>query len=149
METTGILYDFEPTTFVELCSDPRGVRLELVEFTGVRRRDVDELLADLRRVLATCFEQRPGLRRIVVWTDAAWLADHDADEYVTVRDWLDEGLRELQNPWRLPPTGQVGCAVLQGALPDAVRSLRVGERIDLGYERERPPERRSERRRRT
>ncbi len=146
MTTTSILYDFEPDTFIELCNDPRGVRVELLEVTGMRQRDVDELLATLRGRLVERFEQRPAWRRIVVWSDAAWLADNEPEEYVTVREWLDDGLRELQSPWRLPPTGQVGCAVLQGGLPSELEPLRASDRIDLVYDAERPPERRSERR---
>ena len=146
MATTAILYDFEPDTFVELCNDPRGVRVELLELTGIRSRDVDQALADLRDRLVDRFAERPGWRRIVVWSDAAWLAEHEPDEYVQVRDWIEDGLRELQNPWRLPPTGQVGCAVLQGPLPEQLHALRSGARVDLDYEAERGPERRSERR---
>lgn len=147
MHQTDILYDFEPAALVELCNDPRGVRIELIEFTGIRKRDVDDVLGRLREVIARRFRDRPDWRRIVVWSDAAWLARHDADEYVTVREWLDEGLRELQSPWRLPMTGQVGCAVLQGSLPEELVPLRVGEVHDLDYEGERPPERRAARRR--
>lgn len=147
MQQTNILYDFEPAALVDLCNDPRGVRMELLELTGIRRRDVDEVLDELHVLVAARFKERPDWRRLVVWSDAGWLAQHDVDEYVTVRDWLDEGLRELQSPWRLPMTGQVGCAVLQGSLPEELAPLRVGEVRDLEYERERPPERRAERRR--
>lgn len=143
---TTILFDFEPETFVGLCTDPHGVRVELVEVTGIRQRDVDDLLARLDAVLVDRFAERPGWRRIVVWTDAAWLAEHDEQEYATVREWLADGLRELQGPWRVPATGQVGCAVLQGGLPGELEPLRVGERIDLDYEAPRAPERRAERR---
>jgi hypothetical protein len=146
MEHTSILYDFEPDAFVELCADARGVRVELVELTGIRFRDVDELLPTLQARIAARFVDRPEWRRIVVWTNAAWLVEHDADEYVQLRDELDDGLRELQSPWRLPMTGQVGCAVLQGELPAQLHALRDGEPIDLEYERPRPPERRAARR---
>lgn len=147
MTPTSILYDFEPATFVELCHDTRGTRFELLEITGIRRRDVDELLDALQPRLAARFVDRPDWRRIVVWSDAGWLAAHDPDEYVTVRDWLDDGLRELQSPWRLPMTGQVACAVLQGQLPETLQALRIGSLLDLEYERERAPERRANRRR--
>jgi hypothetical protein len=146
MDGATILYDFDPDSFVELCRDARGVRVELVELTGIRARDVDEVVAELRGVLVTAHRERPDWRRIVVWTDAAWLATGEPEEYVQVRDWLEEALLGLQNPWRLPATGQVGMAVLQGALPEVLEAQRLGERRDLGYERERPPERRAERR---
>jgi hypothetical protein len=147
MNPTSILYDFEPAAFVELCHDPKGARFELIEITGIRQRDVDELLDALQPRIAERFVERPDWRRIVVWSQAGWLAAHDADEYITVRDWLDDGLRELQSPWRLPMTGQVGCAVLQDALPQPLLALRIGSVLDLDYERERDPERRSTRRR--
>lgn len=147
MTSTNMLYDFEPSALIELCTDTRGARFELIQITGIRRRDVDELLDALQPRIAERFLQRPDWRRLVVWTDAGWLAAHDADEYVTVRDWLDDGLRELQSPWRLPMTGQVGCAVLQGPLPERLEALRIGAALDLDYERDRAPERRSQRRR--
>lgn len=146
MRPRTILFDFDPPEFVELCRDPNGVRVDLLEVTGIRPRDVDELLHDLERDLIACHTARPGWLRIVVWTDAAWLAEREPQEYATIRTWLAAGLADMQHPWRVPMVGPVGCAVLQGALPDAVVDLRVGERRDLGYERERPPERRAQRR---
>jgi hypothetical protein len=141
-----ILFDFEPPQFVELCRDPNGVRVDLLEVTGIRQRDVDELLADLERDLVACHAERPGWLRIVTWTDAAWLAEHEPEEYATVRSWISSGLADMQHPWRVPMVGPVGCAVLQGELPEAVAHLRVGDRRDLDYERLRPPERRAQRR---
>ena len=146
-QSTAILFDFTPTSFSELCRDPHGVRVELVEVTGMRLRDIDELLDSLAVELAACFDARPGYLRIVVWSGAAWLVDHDLEEATEVRVQLDAGLRALQNPWRVPMVGQVGCAVLDGPLPDGLASLRVRDVQDLDYMRERAPERRSERRR--
>lgn len=93
-----ILYDFDEDSFVEVCRDVHGVRIELIEFTGVRARDVDELLVALRARLVERFEEQPGLRRIVAWTDAAWLAQHDAGEYDEVREAVEQGLLRMQNP---------------------------------------------------
>lgn len=146
MTTTTILYDFEPDTFIELCQDPRGLRVELLELTGIRQRDVDAVIAQLRDRLVERFAERPDWRRIVVWSDAAWLAEREPEEYVRIREWLEEGLLGLQNPWRVPATGPVGCAVLQGPLPAPLENLRSGDRVDLDYEAERQPERRSTRR---
>ena len=141
-----ILFDFDPPEFVELCRDPNGVRVDLLEVTGIRQRDVDELLAHLERDLVACHAERPGWLRIVVWTDAAWLAEREPAEYQTIRTWLSAGLADMQHPWRVPMVGPVGCAVLKGPLPEVLEGLRVGEKHDLDYERERPPERRAQRR---
>lgn len=141
------LYDFEPGGLVDVCRDPTGVRVELLELTGIRERDADELLRALREELAARFRVRPLYRRIIVWTDANWLRDHDEAEYRAVRDWLDHGLRAMQHPWELPMLGQVGCAVLDGSLPEQLLDLRIGDAWDFDYERERPPERRARPRR--
>lgn len=146
MLTDSIVFDFTASSFLELCRDPHGSRVELLEITGVRQRDVDQLIDVLAVALAERFAAQPGYLRIVVWSEAAWLAEHDQTEYDTAREWLDDGLRKLQNPWRVPMVGLVGCAVLDGALPTELEQLCVRERVDLGYERERPPERRSHRR---
>ena len=146
MRPRTILFDFDPAQFVELCRDPNGVRVDLLEVTGIRQRDIDELLGDLDRKLVACHAERPGWLRIVVWSDAAWLAEREPEEYATVRTWLSAGLADLQHPWRVPMVGPVGCAVLQGSLPAVLEELRVGDRLDLEYERPRAPERRARRR---
>lgn len=146
MRPTTILFDFEPAALVELCRDPNGVRVDIVEVTGIRLRDVDELLADLERDLVACHAARPGWLRIVTWTDAAWLAAHDPQEYASLRSLLGRGLADMQHPWRVPMVGPVGCAVLQGELPEVLHELRAVDRRDLDYARERPPERRAARR---
>ena len=147
MVDRSFLFDFDPGGLVEVCRDPNGVRVELVELTGMRTRDADTLLRWLRMELAARFVQRPQYRRIVVWTHAGWLRDHDEVEYRLVREWLDRGLRDMQHPWELPMLGQVGCAVLEGELPPELADLRIGEPTDLDYVAERPPERRSRPRR--
>ena len=131
---------------MELCRDTSGVRVDILEVTGLRQRDVDELLADMERDLVSCHAERPGWLRIVAWTGAAWLAEREPEEYATVRAWLGRGVADLQHPWRIPMVGPVGCAVLQGALPEVLHELRAVEPRDLDYERERPPERRATRR---
>lgn len=141
------LFDFDPGGLVEVCRDPRGVRVELFEMTGIRERDADELLGSLREELAARFRARPLYRRIVVWSDAGRLRAEDDREYGAVRQWLDEGLRELQHPWQMPMVGQVGCAVLEGPLPGELQDLRVGDPWDFDHDRERAPERRARRRR--
>lgn len=141
------LYDFDPLGLVEVCRDPNGVRVELFELTGFRDRDADELLRTLREDLAARFVLRPLYRRIIVWTHARWLKEHDEPEYLRVREWLDQGLLDMQHPWELPMLGQVACAVLQHGLPPSIENLRVGDPWDFDYERERPPERRAARRR--
>lgn len=142
----SILYDFDAETFAAVCHDPHGVRVEIIEFTGVRLRDIDELMKSITTKLAERFSERPDWRRIVVWSDAGWLAAHDRAEYDQLRTILEEDLRRIQNPWRLPLTGQVGGVVLQGSLPVTLEAHRIGERFDLDYTRERPPERRAQRR---
>lgn len=143
MGTRSVLFDFEPGAFVDVCLDRTGVRVELFEVTGMRDRDADELLRSLREELAARFRARPEYRRIVVWTEAGWLRTADADEYARVRAWLEGGLASMQHAWELPMVGQVGCAVLDGALPEPVAHLRVGDPWDFDYERPRAPERRA------
>jgi hypothetical protein len=146
MDDRSYLFDFEPGAFIDVCRDTAGVRVELFELTGIRDRDAGELLRSLREELAARFTVRPEYRRIVVWTNASWLREHDADEYAKVREWLDKGLRTMQHGWELPMIGQVGCAVLQFDLPAPVTDLRVGDPWDFDYEAERAPERRASRR---
>jgi hypothetical protein len=144
MGDRSYLFDFEPGGFVDVCRDTTGARVELFEITGIRDRDAGEVLRSLRAELAARFSVRPDYRRIVVWTNAAWLATHDAEEYAAVRAWLDTGLRTMQHGWELPMVGQVGCAVLEGPLPDGVAHLRIGDPWDYDYEAERQPERRAQ-----
>lgn len=147
MPIRPILYDVLPGEFVELCLDPAGVRIELLEVTGLRAVDGDAVIGQLKGVLASRFEAEPRYRRIVTWTNAAMLKDHDEAEYQLVRGWLDDGLRDLQNPWRLPMVGEVAAAVLQGELPETIADRRVGPAWDLEHDRPRPVDRRAKPRR--
>ncbi|MEO6867405.1 MAG: hypothetical protein ABI200_05240 [Gaiellales bacterium] len=139
-----ILCDFDPIELVELCRDPAGVAVDLIEVTGMRLRDLDALRVELHSDVVASFNARPERRRIVVWSHASWLQEHAPEEHSLVREWLEETLRELQNPWRLPLTGQVGCAVLAGPLPVQLETYRAAPQRDLEYEAERSPERRSQ-----
>lgn len=142
-----ILFDVEPGALVELCLDPTGARVELLELTGLRSADGDAVIAQLRTGLANRFESEPRFRRVVVWTAAGRLAGEDVDEYTAVREWLEDGVRDLQNPWRLPMTGEVAIAVLQGELPEQLTALRIGPAWDLEHDRPRPEDRRAKPRR--
>jgi hypothetical protein len=137
-----ILFDFDPGAFVATCTDSAGVPIELLEVTGLRQPDADQILAALKPALARRFELEPQRRRVVVWSDAGRLAADHPDEYEAVRTWLDRGVMALQHPWKLPMVGQVGVAVLQGELPSPLHSLRVGARVELDHDAARPDERR-------
>lgn len=140
-----IVFEFEPGELVDLCHDPAGIPIDLIEITGMRtQRDLGLLRRALREDIADCFTARPERRRLVVWSHAGWLLEHAPDEHRDVRAWLEAWLREIQNPWQLPLTGQVAGAVLQGELPEPLHAHRAVPLRDLDYEAERPPERRSE-----
>ena len=123
MPIRPILYDVQPGEFVELCLDPTGVRVELLEITGIRAVDADTVIAQFESVLAKRFDG-----------PAAVSADHRLVSRVGARAvTIPSSTSSSARGWtRVCATcstrggcrssGEVAVAVLAGELPGAVES---------------------------